>query len=154
MYNITSVQANYPGLHTLVSQANLANAKANCSQCIEYQAPGVDTNVTVMTSTFLSMSYAPVPCIIYHFFAARRGEQMRYWQPLPGNADVRVRFKVRKHELNVSSFSLVILPLSHDDLGEGEFVAYEEKKTRMAIPDGGLLRAQSSSPQVSNGTGR
>lgn len=33
------------------------------------------------------------------------------WQPSLGNADVRVRFKSRSHDLNVSTFALVILLL-------------------------------------------
>jgi cullin 3 len=43
-----------------------------------------------------------------------------------GNADVRVTFKVRKHDLNVSSFALVIL-LLFENLGDGDYLAYEER---------------------------
>jgi cullin 3 len=56
-----------------------------------------------------------------------------------GSADVRVTFKARKHDLNVSSFALVIL-LLFENLGEGEFLTYEEIKNATAIPDGELQR--------------
>lgn len=43
-----------------------------------------------------------------------------------GNVDVRVAFKARKHDLNVSTFALVVL-LLFDRLGEGEFLTYKVK---------------------------
>jgi cullin 3 len=52
---------------------------------------------------------------------------------------VRVTFKTRKHDLNVSSLALVIL-LLFEDLGEGEFLTYEEIKNTTAIPDNELQR--------------
>lgn len=41
-----------------------------------------------------------------------------------GNADVRVAFDKRKHDLNVSTFALVIL-LLFEDLPNGEFLTYD-----------------------------
>ena len=52
---------------------------------------------------------------------------------------MRVTFKVRKHDLNVSSFALVIL-LLFENLGEGDYLTYEEIKDATAIPDNELQR--------------
>lgn len=52
---------------------------------------------------------------------------------------MRVTFKTRKHDLNVSSLALVIL-LLFEDVGEGEFLTYEEIKNATAIPDNELQR--------------
>jgi cullin 3 len=41
------------------------------------------------------------------------------WQSNHGTADVKVAFKARKHELNVSTHCLVIL-LMFEDLEDGE----------------------------------
>ncbi|KAF8501525.1 Cullin-domain-containing protein [Russula emetica] len=113
-------------------------------------APEVDINVTVMTSTFWPMSYAPVPCTFppllirasksfEQFYLSRHSGRKLTWQPSLGNADVRVTFKVRKHDLNVSSFALVIL-LLFENLGEGDYLTYEEIKDATAIPDNELQR--------------
>jgi cullin 3 len=114
------------------------------------QAPEVDINVTVMTSTFWPMSYTPVPCTFppllvkacksfEQFYLSRHSGRKLTWQPSLGNADVRVAFKARKHDLNVSSFALVVL-LLFENLGEGEFLTYEEIKDATAIPDTELQR--------------
>ncbi|KAI0250273.1 Cullin-domain-containing protein [Lactifluus subvellereus] len=113
-------------------------------------APEVDMSVIVMTSTFWPMSYAPVPCTLppllvkasksfEQFYLSRHSGRKLTWQPSLGNADVRVTFKTRKHDLNVSSLALVIL-LLFEDLGEGEFLTYEEIKDATAIPDSELQR--------------
>ncbi|KAI0264505.1 Cullin-domain-containing protein [Gloeopeniophorella convolvens] len=113
-------------------------------------APAIDMNVTVMTSTFWPMSYAPVPCnlppllvkaskLFEQFYLSRHSGRRLTWQPSLGNADVRVTFKARKHDLNVSSFALVIL-LLFEDLGDGDFLTYEEIKSATAIPEGELQR--------------
>ncbi len=114
------------------------------------QAPEVDINVTVMTSTFWPMSYAPVPCTFppllvrasksfEQFYLSRHSGRKLTWQPSLGNADVRVTFKARKHDLNVSSFALVIL-LLFENLEEGGYLTYEEIKDATAIPDNELQR--------------
>lgn len=41
-----------------------------------------------------------------------------------GSADVRATFKARTHDLNVSTFALVIL-LLFENLDDGEFLTYE-----------------------------
>jgi cullin 3 len=58
------------------------------------------------------------------FYLSRHSGRRLTWQPSFGNADVRVSFKARKHDLNVSTYALVIL-LLFEDLPEGEFLTYE-----------------------------
>lgn len=82
----------------------------------------MDVSVIVMTSTFWPMSHAAAPCAFpeemirasksfEQFYLSRHSGRRLTWQPSLGNADVRVTFKSRKHELNVSTYALVILLL-------------------------------------------
>jgi cullin 3 len=114
------------------------------------QAPELDINVTVMTSTFWPMSRVPVPCAFppllaeasksfEQFYLSRHSGRKLTWQPSFGNADVRVAFKERKYDLNVSSLALVIL-LLFEDLGEGESLTYDKVKSVTKIPDSELRR--------------
>ena len=48
------------------------------------------------------------------------------WQLGLGNADVKVAFKNKKHDLNVSTLALVVL-LLFEDVADGEFLTYEVK---------------------------
>src|SRR6266446_1947134 len=120
------------------------------ADALHMQPPEVDINVTVMTSTFWPMSYAPAPCTFppllvrasksfEQFYLSRHSGRKLAWQPSLGNADVRVTFKARQHDLNVSSFALVIL-LLFENLGEGDYLAYEDIKNATAIPDSELQR--------------
>lgn len=58
------------------------------------------------------------------------------WQPSLGNADARITFKARKHA------GRIILCAVHlfENLGEGDYLTYEEIKNRMAISDNELQR--------------
>jgi len=98
----------------------------------------------------LAMSYLPAPCThspplvkasksFEQFYLSRHSGRRLTWQPSLGNADVRVKFKARKHDLNVSTFALVIL-LLFENVGEGEFLTYEEIKNATGIPDSELQR--------------
>ncbi|KAG1747209.1 Cullin [Suillus paluster] len=113
-------------------------------------APEVEISVTVMTSTFWPMSHSSASCIFpevltracksfEHFYFSRHSGRRLAWQPSLGNADIRVQFKNRKHDVNVSTFALVIL-LLFEDLTEDEFLTYEELKTATSIPDIELQR--------------
>ncbi|EPQ54083.1 Cullin-domain-containing protein [Gloeophyllum trabeum ATCC 11539] len=110
----------------------------------------VEISVTVMTSTFWPMSHLDASCTLpdvllkacksfEQFYLSRHSGRRLTWQPSLGNADVRVSFKARKHDLNVSTFALVIL-LLFEDLGDGEFLTYEEIKSATNIPDQELQR--------------
>lgn len=58
------------------------------------------------------------------FYFARHSGRRLTWQLGLGNADVRVSFKSRKHDLNVSTLALVIL-LLFEKLGPEDFLTYE-----------------------------
>ncbi|CCM00091.1 uncharacterized protein FIBRA_02118 [Fibroporia radiculosa] len=114
------------------------------------QAPEVDISVIVMTSTFWPMSHSTASCnfpdllikafkSFEQFYLSKHSGRRLTWQPSLGNADVRVTFKSRKHDLNVSTFALVIL-LLFEDLPDSEFLTYEEIKSGTAIPDQELQR--------------
>ncbi|OCH95394.1 Cullin-domain-containing protein [Obba rivulosa] len=113
-------------------------------------APDVEISVTVMTSTFWPMSHSAATCTFpemlikasksfEQFYLSRHSGRRLTWQPSLGNADVRVSFNSRKHDLNVSTFALVIL-LLFEDMPDGEFLTYEEIKAATSIPDGELQR--------------
>jgi cullin 3 len=100
-----------------------------------YQPQAIDLSVIVMTSTFWPMSHSAAPCTLpdvlvgatktfERFYLNQHTGRRLTWQPALGNADVRVTFKARKHDLNVSTFALVIL-LLFENLGDDEFLTYE-----------------------------
>ncbi|KAF8656825.1 hypothetical protein AX16_002373 [Volvariella volvacea WC 439] len=113
-------------------------------------APDIELSVIVMTSTFWPMSHSPSPCSLplqllkacksfEQFYLSRHSGRRLTWQPSLGNADVRVTFKARKHELNVSTFALVIL-LLFEELGDDDFLTYSEIKQATDIVDNELQR--------------
>ena len=85
------------------------------------------------------MSHAAASCILpeeliqstksfEQFYLSRHSGRRLTWQPSLGSADVQVRFRSRKHDLNVSTFALVILLLFQevDDLTyEVRFVDFQ-----------------------------
>ena len=58
------------------------------------------------------------------FYLSRHNGRRLSWQPSLGNADVRVRFKSKSHDLNVSTYALVIL-LLFETLGPEDILTYE-----------------------------
>jgi cullin 3 len=87
-----------------------------------------------MTSGYWPISQSPSPCILppeliqtcksfEQFYLSRHSGRRLTWQPSLGNADIRVSFKAKKIDLNVSTFAMVIL-LLFEDLAEGEFLTY------------------------------
>lgn len=88
-----------------------------------------------MTSTFWPVSDSSPSCIypdimvkssesFKQFYLSRHSGRRLTWQPAMGNADVRVHFREKSHELNVSTHCLVIL-LLFEDLGETDFLTYQ-----------------------------
>lgn len=81
------------------------------------------------------MSHSATPCTLpdllvrscksfEQFYLSRHTGRRLTWQPSLGNADVRVSFNARKHDLNVSTFALVIL-LQFESITDDEFLTYE-----------------------------
>jgi cullin 3 len=96
------------------------------------------------------MSYGATPCALpsilvracrsfEQFYLSRHSGRRLTWQPTLGNADVRVAFKARSHDLNVSTFALVIL-LLFEDVADGDFLTYEDIKSATQIPESELQR--------------
>ncbi|KAF7374903.1 CULLIN-2 domain-containing protein [Mycena sanguinolenta] len=88
-------------------------------------APKIDISVIVMTSTFLANV-----AVDRDDMHASLGYDPGIQIPSLGNADVRVAFKTRKHDLNVSTFAL----------GPDDFMTYEEIKEATSIADIELRR--------------
>ncbi|KAF8589814.1 Cullin-domain-containing protein [Ramaria rubella] len=98
--------------------------------------PPIELSVTVMTSTFWPMNHSVATCTLApdmvkscmsfeNFYLHRHSGRKLTWQPGLGNADVRARFRSRTHDLNVSTYALVIL-LLFEDLRDDEVMTYEE----------------------------
>ncbi|TFY63803.1 hypothetical protein EVJ58_g3035 [Rhodofomes roseus] len=113
-------------------------------------APDVEISVIVMTSTFWPMSHSGSPCnfpaellktakSFEQFYLSRHSGRRLTWQPSLGNADIRARFNSRTHDLNVSTYALVIL-LLFEDLADGTSLSYQDIKSATAIPDTDLQR--------------
>lgn len=123
---------------------HLANTTVGISQGVSLhtirslllpKAPKIDLSAIVMTSTFWPMAHSNSSCTLpeemikscksfEQFYLSRHTGRCLTWQPALGNADVSVRFKNRKHELNVSTFALVIL-LLFEDQGDNDFLEYD-----------------------------
>ncbi|KAF5377370.1 hypothetical protein D9757_008038 [Collybiopsis confluens] len=112
--------------------------------------PAIDISVIVMTSTFWPMSHSSSPCNLPHqllnatkpferFYLSRHSGRRLTWQPSLGNADVRVAFKNRKHDLNVATFALAIL-LLFEELGDDDFLTYEEIQQATSLDHADLQR--------------
>ncbi|KAG9315306.1 Cullin [Chiua virens] len=112
--------------------------------------PDLEISVTVMTSTFWPMSHSASTSVLpeiltdscrsfEHYYLSRHSGRRLTWQPSLGNADVRVQFKARKHDLNVSTFALIIL-LLFEDVEEDGSLTCEEIKTTTLIPEQELQR--------------
>jgi len=108
--------------------------------------------VTVMTSNNWpsNLTHAPPTCTLpkvllgaskafERFYLSRHTGRRLTWQLGLGNVDLKVAFKVRKHDLNVSTFAAVIL-LLFEDLAGDEFLTYQEIKTGTDLPDIELKR--------------
>ncbi|KXN89109.1 Cullin-3 [Leucoagaricus sp. SymC.cos] len=112
--------------------------------------PEVAISVIVMTSTYWPISHNASPCNVPPllakscqsfelFYLSRHSGRRLTWQYGLGNADIRARFKSKTHDLNVSTFALLIL-LLFEDLGDNDFLTYSEIKEGTAISDHELKR--------------
>ncbi|KAG8743652.1 Cullin-3 [Ceratobasidium sp. 414] len=112
----------------------------------------IDMHTSVLTSTFWPITHTTslgsciMPPVIAkaianfeRFYYARHTGRRLAWQPGYGSADVKVSFKARKHELNVSTLAMVVL-LAFSDTDIGEELDYQEIKTATGIPDQELQR--------------
>ncbi|KAK9462827.1 Cullin [Lipomyces oligophaga] len=73
------------------------------------------------------------------FYMDRHSGRVLNWNPNMGTADVRATFKKRKHEINVSTYAMVILML-FNRVPDGGSLTYAEIKAATSIPDMELVR--------------
>ncbi|KAF9468103.1 Cullin [Collybia nuda] len=112
--------------------------------------PDIELSVIVMTATYWPMTHAESACTLplamsksvgsfEQFYLSRHSGRRLTLQPSLGNADVKVSFKTKKIELNVSTLALVIL-LLFEDVDDDEFLTYLEIKQATSIVDSELQR--------------
>jgi cullin 3 len=78
------------------------------------------------------------------FYLNKHSGRKLSWQSGMGTADIRAVFrrsdgKTARHELNVSTYAMIIL-LLFNDIPIGESLSFEEIRTRTMIPDHDLIR--------------
>ncbi|KAJ9315126.1 hypothetical protein DTO271D3_4579 [Paecilomyces variotii] len=123
----------------------------------------VELEISVLTSTMWPMEImsaskdgaVQLPCIFpkeidslkqsfENFYLSKHNGRKLSWQSNMGTADIRATFrrsngKVARHELNVSTYAMVIL-LLFNDVPDGESLTYEEIQAQTRIPDHDLIR--------------
>lgn len=123
----------------------------------------VDLEINVLTSTMWPMEImsntkdgdVQLPCIFpkevenikqsfEQFYLSKHSGRKLSWQANMGTADIRATFqrsngKVQRHELNVSTYAMIILVL-FNDVPSGESLTYEEIQAQTRIPDHDLIR--------------
>lgn len=123
----------------------------------------VDLEINVLTSTMWPMEImsntkegdVQLSCIFpkevenikqsfEQFYLSKHSGRKLSWQANMGTADIRATFqrsngKVQRHELNVSTYAMIILVL-FNDVPSGESLTYEEIQAQTRIPDHDLIR--------------
>ncbi|EAW06554.1 cullin family protein [Aspergillus clavatus NRRL 1] len=123
----------------------------------------VDLEINVLTSTMWPMEImsnprdgdVQLPCLFpkevegvrqsfEQFYLSKHNGRKLSWQPNMGTADIRATFqrsngKVQRHELNVSTYAMVIL-LLFNDVPTGESLTFEGIQERTRIPEHDLIR--------------
>lgn len=95
----------------------------------------LDMSVKVLTASYwpqpivnastctLGEPLAYATTVYQKYYDSRHSGRRLTWQANLGTADVRVRFKARTHDLNVSTQALVVL-LLFEEIKEGEQLSY------------------------------
>ena len=111
--------------------------------------------MNVLTATFWpSLNVDTSPCIFppdmqqimrnfEQYYHSKHSGRRLTWQPNLGTADVRVQFKNRKLELNVSTYALMVL-LLFQNLRADESMGYVDIKNSTGMPDSDLQRTLQS----------
>lgn len=113
-----------------------------------------DISVNVLTSTYWPISALAQPCTMApcmvdvkqafeRYYQSRHSGRLLTWHPNQGNADVRVQFSARRHELNVSTYALVVL-LLFENVQEGGKLSWESIQKSTAITEQELNRTLQS----------
>lgn len=114
-----------------------------------------DLTVNVLTASYWPQPIVAVsPCtfseplasaqqVYQKYYDSRHSGRRLTWQSNLGTADVRVRFKARPHDLNMSTQALVVL-LQFENLGDGEELSYSDLKSATDLVDADLQRTLQS----------
>lgn len=146
-----------------ISSDLTANYRDIISTTVDSEPKKIDLEISVLTSTMWpteimggSRDGIPVSQCVFPrevdrlkqsfegFYYGKHSGRKLSWQAAMGTADIRATFvrpdgKVERHELNVSTYGMVIL-LLFNDVPLGESLTFEEVKARTNIPEGDLIR--------------
>jgi cullin 3 len=155
-----------------VSEDMTAGYKTHIARSADPDRKPVDLEINVLTSTMWPMDImantkegvVQLPCIFPReienlkqsfekFYLDKHSGRKLSWQAGMGTADIRMTFKrsngkVQKHELNVSTYMMVIL-LLFNDLQDDESISFTEIEERTRIPKHDLIRNLQSLSLVS-----
>ncbi|OZJ05319.1 hypothetical protein BZG36_01568 [Bifiguratus adelaidae] len=121
----------------------------------QVQRPQVEMSVNVLSAAFWPMNVSSSPpcnfpeiltqsCQTFEkFYFGRHSGRRLTWQPNMGTADVRAQFKAKRHELNVSTYGMVVL-LLFNDLAEGECLTMTDIESHTGIQMADLKRTLQS----------
>lgn len=112
-------------------------------------------SVNVLTSTNWPISAQAPSCTMSdtlmearrrfeEFYQSKHNGRVLTWHANLGNADVRVAFKARTHEINLSTFALVVLLLFDDAEDANQTLSYGDIARSTNIPDADLQRTLQS----------
>ncbi|UZJ52781.1 hypothetical protein CBS101457_002101 [Exobasidium rhododendri] len=113
-----------------------------------------DISVNVLTSTYWPISAQSQPCTMApsmvearvafeRFYQSRHSGRLLTWHPNHGSADIRVQFKSKRHELNVSTYAMVIL-LLFEKMDAKERLSWKTIQESTGISDQELNRTLQS----------
>ncbi|EST04494.1 Cullin, N-terminal [Kalmanozyma brasiliensis GHG001] len=112
-------------------------------------------SVNVLTSTNWPISAQAPSCVMSdtlmearrrfeEFYQSKHNGRVLTWHANMGSADVRVAFRARTHEINLSTFALVVLLLFDSDEESEQTLSYADIARATQIPDHDLQRTLQS----------
>ncbi|PYH41446.1 cullin family protein [Aspergillus saccharolyticus JOP 1030-1] len=146
-----------------ISEDLTASYKEHVKKTGDPDTKRIDLDINVLTSTMWPMEImasatrddVQLSCIypkevegvkqsFEQYYLGKHSGRKLSWQPTMGTADIRLEFarsngKIQKHELNVSTYAMVIL-LLFNEVATGESLTYTEIKEQTRIPDHDLIR--------------
>ena len=119
------------------------------------QAIPFDLSVNVLTASYWPQAIAAAsPCTFsgqmleatstfQRYYDSRHSGRRLTWQGNLGTADVRVRFKARAHDINLSTHALIVL-LLFENVDADDMLSYGDIKSATDLVDGDLVRTLQS----------
>ncbi|WRT70000.1 uncharacterized protein IL334_006993 [Kwoniella shivajii] len=144
-------------LEGMFTDMRLSNESANSFRNYQnrHGTISIDLSVNVLTASYwpqpiVATSTCTFPSALQpametfqKYYDSRHSGRRLTWQGNLGTADVRVRFKNRSHDLNLSTHALVVL-LLFEDSKAGDSLSYSEIKSSTDLPDADLIRTLQS----------